>query len=158
MAAGGTLQVLDAVMSGQADSGFALVRPPGHHASATVPMGFCLLNNVAIAARHAQAQGLDRIMIVDFDVHHGNGTQAIFLEDPTVLYVSTHQWGIYPGTGALGETGEGAGDGATVNIPLPPLLGRQDVRGRRKRDPSPSRPPVQAGPPVGLGGLRRPLA
>ena len=119
MAAGGTLKVLEAVMSGEASSGFALVRPPGHHASATVPMGFCLLNNVAIAARHAQARGLDRIMIVDFDVHHGNGTQAIFIEDPSVLYVSTHQWGIYPGSGALGETGEGDGVGTTVNIPLP---------------------------------------
>jgi acetoin utilization deacetylase AcuC-like enzyme len=123
MAAGSTLQVLEAVMSGEAHSGFALVRPPGHHASATIPMGFCLLNNVAIAARHAQARGLDRIMIVDFDVHHGNGTQAIFIEDPSVLYVSTHQWGIYPGSGALGETGEGDGVGTTVNIPLPAYSG-----------------------------------
>lgn len=123
MAAGATLEVLEAILSGQAQSGFAIIRPPGHHASATVPMGFCLLNNVAIAARHAQARGLQRIMIVDFDVHHGNGTQAIFLEDPDVLYLSTHQWGIYPGSGAMSEMGVGPGLGATVNIPLPAYSG-----------------------------------
>lgn len=123
MAAGATLEVLEAILSGQAQSGFAIIRPPGHHASATIPMGFCLLNNAAIAARLAQARGLRRIMIVDFDVHHGNGTQAIFLEDPDVLYLSTHQWGIYPGSGALSEKGVGPGLGATVNIPLPAYSG-----------------------------------
>lgn len=123
MAAGATVKVLEAILSGQAQSGFAIIRPPGHHASAKVPMGFCLLNNVAIAARHAQALGMQRIMIVDFDVHHGNGTQAIFLEDPDVLYLSTHQWGIYPGSGALSETGVGPGLGATVNLPLPAYAG-----------------------------------
>ncbi len=118
-AAGGVLQVLEAILDGRASRGFALVRPPGHHATATRAMGFCLLNNVAIAARRCQKMGRERIMIVDFDVHHGNGTQEIFEDDPSVLYLSTHQRGIYPGTGAAEERGRGAGEGATVNIPLP---------------------------------------
>jgi len=122
-AAGGTLAVVDQVVTGQARAGFALVRPPGHHASSTRAMGFCLLNNVALAARHAQELGLRRVMIVDFDVHHGNGTQEIFESAADVLYVSTHQSGIYPGTGQMTEVGLGPGAGTTVNIPLPPHCG-----------------------------------
>lgn len=118
-AAGGTLEVSSAVLSGTASHGFALVRPPGHHATHTQAMGFCLLNNLAIAARQAQAEGYKRVMIVDFDVHHGNGTEAIFAHDPDVLYISTHQHGIYPGTGAVTDVGYGAGAGTVANIPLP---------------------------------------
>lgn len=118
-AAGSTLKVSEAVIGGQAEAGFALVRPPGHHATPTRPMGFCLLNNIAIATRRAQAHGLRRVMIVDFDVHHGNGTQEFFEEDPSVLYVSTHQAGIYPGSGALSDIGSGEGRGSVVNLPLP---------------------------------------
>ncbi len=99
-------------------SSFALIRPPGHHAPPGHAMGFCLFNNVALAARHAQQRGLSRIMIVDFDVHHGNGTQEAFYSDPSVLFISTHQWGIYPGTGRADEVGAGAGRGYTVNVPL----------------------------------------
>jgi acetoin utilization deacetylase AcuC-like enzyme len=122
-ASGGTLRVLMALLADQSDRGFALVRPPGHHATATRAMGFCLMNNIAVAARKAQSAGRDRIMIVDFDVHHGNGTQDIFESDPQVLYISTHQEGIYPGTGFTNETGIGAGQGSVINIPLPPRSG-----------------------------------
>lgn len=118
-AAGATLATLEAVLDGRAAAGFAAVRPPGHHATADRAMGFCLLNNIAIAARRAQRAGIERVMIVDFDVHHGNGTQAVFDDDATVLYISTHQEGIYPGTGAITERGRGAGIGLTVNVPLP---------------------------------------
>jgi acetoin utilization deacetylase AcuC-like enzyme len=122
-AAGGTLAVLDHVLAGKSRTGFALVRPPGHHATATRAMGFCLLNNIAIAARRALDSGLRRVMIVDFDVHHGNGTQDIFESDGDVLYVSTHQYGIYPGSGAMSDVGLGPGAGMTVNIPLHPHSG-----------------------------------
>lgn len=107
-AVGAALAGVDDVFSGNADNVFAAVRPPGHHAELTTAMGFCLINSVAVAARHAQrVHGADRVAIVDFDVHHGNGTQDIFYEDPTVLFASTHQMPLYPGTGALGETGAG---------------------------------------------------
>ena len=120
LAAGGAIRAVEAVLSGEAISAFALVRPPGHHAVADQPMGFCLFNNVAVAARHARLQpGIERVLIVDFDVHHGNGTQDIFYDDPSVLFISSHQEGIYPGTGALDETGAGAGQGFNINLPLP---------------------------------------
>jgi acetoin utilization deacetylase AcuC-like enzyme len=118
-AAGAVLAVVDAVLDGRASGGFAAIRPPGHHAPSDRAMGFCLLNNIAIAARAAQARGVGRVMIVDFDVHHGNGTQSIFDEDPSVLYLSTHQYGIYPGTGDALDRGLGRGSGFTVNVPLP---------------------------------------
>jgi acetoin utilization deacetylase AcuC-like enzyme len=106
-------------IGGLDDCGFAIVRPPGHHATPDVVMGFCLLNNVAIAARHAQSLGARRVMIVDFDVHHGNGTQSAFYEDDSVLFVSTHQDGIYPMSGEVEEIGDEAGRGYNVNVPLP---------------------------------------
>ncbi|MBX3190272.1 MAG: histone deacetylase [Labilithrix sp.] len=118
LAAGGTVALVDAILDGPHRRGVALVRPPGHHAKPDHAMGFCLLNNVAIAAAHARARGLSRVAIVDWDVHHGNGTQDAFVDDPSVLYVSTHQFPFYPGTGAVMETGEGEGKGYTVNLPL----------------------------------------
>ncbi len=121
--AGGTLNVLDAVLLGNARAGFALVRPPGHHTTADTAMGFCLINNIAVAARQAQKQGYQRLMIVDIDVHHGNGTQAIFESDPDVLYISTHQSGSYPGTGQLNDIGPESGNASVVNIPLPARAG-----------------------------------
>jgi len=123
MAAGSVLKVLDAILSGEVPAGIALVRPPGHHATQTRAMGFCLLNNIAIAARHAQNQGLEKILIVDFDVHHGNGTQDIFDADPNVFFLSSHQAGIFPGTGHVHEVGTGEGEGTIVNVPLPPRSG-----------------------------------
>jgi acetoin utilization deacetylase AcuC-like enzyme len=124
LATGGLLNVVDAVLTGQADNGFALVRPPGHHALADRGMGFCLLNNVAIAARWAQDRhGVRRVMIVDFDVHHGNGTQAIFYNDPSALFFSTHQFPYYPGTGAADEIGSETAYRDTVNIPFPANVG-----------------------------------
>ncbi len=119
-AAGACLAATDAVLARDATSAFAAVRPPGHHARPQQPMGFCLLNNVAIAARYAQRRhGLERVAIVDIDVHHGNGTQDAFYDDPTVLYVSMHQYPFYPGTGRADELGGGDARGTNVNIPLP---------------------------------------
>lgn len=119
-ASGAAIGAVDAVLAGTVPSAFALVRPPGHHASIAEGMGFCLINHAAVAARHAiRAHGLERVLLVDFDVHHGNGTQDIFYEDPSVLYFSIHQYPAYPGTGAAREIGSGAGLGTTVNVPLP---------------------------------------
>ncbi|MFC1995244.1 histone deacetylase, partial [Chloroflexota bacterium] len=119
-AAGGVIEATEAVMNGEVNSAFALVRPPGHHATSRRAMGFCLFNNVAIAAKSAVAKfGLKNVLIIDFDVHHGNGTQEAFYANPQVLYISTHQYPFYPGTGGIEETGLGMAKGATVNIPLP---------------------------------------
>ena len=125
-AAGGAILAVDEVMAGRADNAFVAMRPPGHHAERTTAMGFCFFNHVAIAARHAQRQhGLERVAIIDFDVHHGNGTQDIFWADDTVMYCSTHQMPLYPGTGAKSERGE---HGTIVNAPLSPGAGGDDFR------------------------------
>lgn len=124
LAAGCALASVEAVLDGAAGNAFAIVRPPGHHATPDEPMGFCLFNNVAIAARHAQARGAERVAIVDWDVHHGNGTETIFWEDPTVHFTSFHQDDLYPvGRGRAEDRGAGAGEGSTLNIPLPPGTG-----------------------------------
>jgi acetoin utilization deacetylase AcuC-like enzyme len=120
-AAGGVLNAVDAVMQGKVKNAFAAVRPPGHHATPTRGMGFCIFNNVAIAARYAQNKyGVRRVLIVDWDYHHGNGTQETFYEDGSVFYFSTHHYGAYPGTGSADETGAGKGAGKILNVPLPP--------------------------------------
>jgi acetoin utilization deacetylase AcuC-like enzyme len=118
LAAGSLIAMVDAMIDGPLGKGVALLRPPGHHARPGRAMGFCLLNNVAVAAAHARSRGLERIAIVDLDVHHGNGTQEMFWRDPHVLYVSMHQSPFYPGTGEVDEVGEGDGRGYTVNVPL----------------------------------------
>ncbi|MBM4341352.1 MAG: histone deacetylase [Deltaproteobacteria bacterium] len=120
LAAGGLLELIKVVMEGKLNNGFALVRPPGHHAERDRAMGFCLFNNVAIGAEYAiKTFSLDRVLIVDWDVHHGNGTQNSFYEDPRVLYISTHRYGFfYPGTGSAQEVGKGKGLGFTVNVPF----------------------------------------
>ncbi len=119
-ATGAVLVAADAVMRGEVSSAFCAVRPPGHHATATRGMGFCIFNHVAVAARYLQSRhGLAKIVIIDWDVHHGNGTEAIFIEDPSVLYVSLHEENIYPYTGYASQLGEGDGKGCNLNIPLP---------------------------------------
>ena len=123
LAAGGLVDLTAAVVSRALSNGFALVRPPGHHAEADRAMGFCLFNNVAIAAQAALRSGVDRVLIVDWDLHHGNGTQHSFEDDPSILYFSTHQYPFYPGTGAIGEVGSGAARGRTVNVPWPAGMG-----------------------------------
>lgn len=128
-AVGGVLGAVDAVMAGRVKNAFCAVRPPGHHALQNRAMGFCLFNNVAIAARYLQQQHrLARVLIVDWDVHHGNGTQAAFYDDPTVFYFSTHQSPFYPGSGSAEETGTGKGRGFTLNVPLPAGSGDADYR------------------------------
>lgn len=124
MASGGVLRAVEAVLDGEIANAFALVRPPGHHATAEWAMGFCLFNNVAVAARAALArEEISRVFIADIDVHHGNGTAGIFAEDPNVFYFSTHQYPYYPGTGAQDEVGRGAGAGTALNVPLPANVG-----------------------------------
>jgi acetoin utilization deacetylase AcuC-like enzyme len=130
LAAGCAMAAVDAVLGGSVENAFCLVRPPGHHAEHSRGMGFCLFNNIAIAARYAQHRhGIGRVMIVDWDVHHGNGTQQIFYDDPSVLFCSTHQSPWYPGTGARNEIGEAAGEGFTINCPLPAGSGRTEILG-----------------------------
>jgi histone deacetylase 6 len=126
LAAGGLVDLTAGAVRGELANGIALLRPPGHHAEADRAMGFCLYNNVAVAARAAQAMGARRVAIVDWDVHHGNGTQNSFFDDPDVLYLSTHQFPFYPGTGWLEEVGEGEGRGRTVNVPWPEGRGDAD--------------------------------
>lgn len=129
-AVGGVINATDAVVAREAENAFCAVRPPGHHATPDRGMGFCLFNNVAIAARAAQRKhGFDRIVIVDWDVHHGNGTQDIFYTDGSVFYFSTHQSPWYPGTGPAHETGEGKGKGTTMNCPFPAGSGREEILG-----------------------------
>jgi acetoin utilization deacetylase AcuC-like enzyme len=118
LAAGGVLAAIDGLAAGGADTAFVAARPPGHHALAEQSMGFCMINNIAVGAAALAGRG-ERVLIVDFDVHHGNGTQAIFWDDPRVLYISTHEWPLYPGTGRAEETGGAGAPGLTVNIPLP---------------------------------------
>jgi len=129
LAAGGVCRAVEAVVGGEAETAFVACRPPGHHATVGRAMGFCLYNNVAVAARYAQAAYPDRIkevLIVDFDVHHGNGTQDIFYDDPTVFYYSLHQYPWYPGTGDAGERGAREGEGYTMNIPVPAMTPADD--------------------------------
>jgi len=120
LAAGGAIAGVDAVMRGEAKNAFAAVRPPGHHATAERTMGFCIFNNVAIAAKYAQNKykEIERVAIIDWDVHHGNGTQGIFYDDPSAFFFSMHQYPWYPGTGSRGETGHGRGLGSTMNVPV----------------------------------------
>jgi acetoin utilization deacetylase AcuC-like enzyme len=135
LASGGVLAALDDVVAGRVRNAYALVRPPGHHAAPDAGMGFCLFNNIAVAARYAQTRhGLERIAIVDWDVHHGNGTQAAFYTDPTVLTISIHQDRCYPvDSGGLEERGQGRGSGANLNIPLPPGSGDEAYRSALSR-------------------------
>lgn len=122
--AGAAVEAVDAVFAGEADNAFCLCRPPGHHATAGRGMGFCLFNNIAVAAKYALAnRGIERVLILDWDSHHGNGVQDIFYEDPAVLYVSFHQYPHYPGSGSSQETGSGRGKGYTVNFPFPAFTG-----------------------------------
>ncbi len=152
-AAGGVLNAVEGVLAGACRNAFCAVRPPGHHATPDRGMGFCLFNNVAIAARYARKEhGLERIAIVDWDVHHGNGTQDIFYEDGGVFFFSTHQSPWYPGTGSKDETGAGAGRGATLNVPLPAGAGMREIGGalrgpfaERMRDFKPELVLVSAG-------------
>jgi acetoin utilization deacetylase AcuC-like enzyme len=118
LAAGAGLEAVDRLAAGEGDTAFCAVRPPGHHATPTRAMGFCLINNVAVVAASLADRG-ERVLIVDYDAHHGNGTQDAFYEDPRVTYVSIHEYPLYPGTGSMHETGQGAGSGSTVNIPVP---------------------------------------
>ena len=122
-ATGGALLAVDRVLAGAWRNAFVAARPPGHHAERAEAMGFCFLNHVAIAAAHLRSKGVERVAIVDFDMHHGNGTQHLFERDPSVFYASLHQWPLYPGTGLAHERGLGDGEGTTLNCPLPPRAG-----------------------------------
>jgi len=134
LAVGGSVDLVRAIAAGEVAAGFAAVRPPGHHAESNRAMGFCLFNNVAIAARALQTHdALERILILDWDVHHGNGTQHSFEDDPTVLYVSTHEYPQYPGTGAATEAGHGRGAGFTLNVPMPSGCGDAEYIGVLQR-------------------------
>jgi acetoin utilization deacetylase AcuC-like enzyme len=128
LAAGACCAAVDALLQGKDTTAFCMVRPPGHHATPTHSMGFCLFNNIALAARHAQTKGAGKVMIVDWDVHHGNGTQDVFYADPSVFFLSLHRFPFYPGTGLATETGTGPGLGTTQNIPLRFGITRADYR------------------------------
>ncbi len=129
-AVGGGFAAIDAILDGEVKNAFCILRPPGHHAEQDRGMGFCMFNNAALAARYAQLrEGVDRVLIADWDVHHGNGTQRIFYDDPSVFYFSTHQWPHYPGTGRRDDIGTGAGQGTTLNVPLASGSGRHEVLG-----------------------------
>jgi acetoin utilization deacetylase AcuC-like enzyme len=135
LAAGAVAGAVDAVLGRTVDAGFCAVRPPGHHAERDRPMGFCIFNNVAIGARHAQQEhGIERVAILDWDVHHGNGTQHIFEKDSTVFYVSLHRYPFYPGTGSRAECGMGKGEGYTLNVPLPAGTGEERYLGEFKEE------------------------
>jgi len=140
LAAGGLLEAIDRVVAGELDNAFVCCRPPGHHASADQAMGFCLFNSIAVGARYLQSRhGLERVAIVDWDVHHGNGTQEIFYEDPSVLFVSLHQDDLYPkGLGTVEQRGAGDGEGATVNVPLPAGTGDDGYRYAFERGVAPA--------------------
>ena len=119
-AAGGAVALVDLLLDGSAPTGASVLRPPGHHAEPARAMGFCLFNNVAVAAQHAlSVRGLSRVLVLDWDVHHGNGTEAAFVASPSVLYVSLHEWPLYPGTGPASDVGSGEGEGFTLNLPVP---------------------------------------
>ena len=127
--AGGSVALVDALLGGDASCGFVGMRPPGHHAEPRRAMGFCFFGNAGVAARHAQAAyGVPRVLILDWDVHHGNGTNAIFWDDPSVLFVSIHEWPLYPGTGPASDLGSGDGEGYTVNLPVPSGSGDETYR------------------------------
>jgi len=127
-AVGAGIDAVDLIAKGELDNAFCVTRPPGHHATPDVAMGFCIFNNIAIAAKHAQqAHGAERVLIIDWDVHHGNGTQDIFFEDPSVFFFSTHQSPWYPGSGKAPQIGRGAGKGTTLNCPFPAHAGRDDI-------------------------------
>ncbi|MES2706295.1 MAG: histone deacetylase [Verrucomicrobiota bacterium] len=133
--AGCAVAAVEAVVKGEAKTAFCLIRPPGHHATRDKGMGFCVLNNIALAAQYARKRlGIARVLIVDWDVHHGNGTQDIFYEDGSVFVFNTHQSPLYPGTGAAGETGKGSGKGATLNCPFPAGSGRAEILGAFKTE------------------------
>ena len=139
LAAGAVLAGVDAVLDGPAGArAIAVVRPPGHHAEADRAMGFCFYNNIAVGAAYARSRGCARVAILDYDVHHGNGTQWAFYEDPTVLFVSSHQYPYYPGTGDAHETGRGAGLGYTLNLPLEAGARDTDVLDRYQREALPT--------------------
>jgi len=127
MAVGAGKEAVDAVLSAEVKSVFCAIRPPGHHARSTQAMGFCLFNNIAITARYAQSMGYEKVMIIDFDVHHGNGTQEIFYDDSSVFYFSTHEYPAYPGTGSSDECGRGEGEGFTHNFPMRAFSGDDDI-------------------------------
>ena len=123
---GGFLSSIDKVLNDELDYSFAFPRPPGHHAEADRAMGFCFFNHVAVAASHLLSKGIERVLIIDWDIHHGNGTQHIFFDNPDVLFFSIHQFPFYPGTGSLDEFGRGEGEGFNVNVPVPPMLADRD--------------------------------